>query len=77
MEFSRNYIETMQAKNHADRNLIHPYSYTTFECKSGEIWTVFNYGEIKSVQKSVQKIVSLIKANPHITTQAIAKSEEW
>ena len=52
----------------------------TFECKSGEIWTVFHYGEIKSVQKnvqksvqkSVQKIVSLIKANPHITTQAIA-----
>ena len=48
----------------------------TFECRSGEIWTVFHYGKAestqKSVQKSVQKIVSLIKADPHITTQAIA-----
>ena len=36
-----------------------------------------NHGDVscglqKSVQKSVQKIVSFIKANPHITTQAIA-----
>ena len=48
----------------------------TFECRSGEIWTVFHYGKAestqKSVQKSVQKIVSLIKADPHITTQAVA-----
>jgi len=48
----------------------------TFECRGGEIWTVFHYGKVestqKSVQKSVQKIISLIKADPHITTQAIA-----
>ena len=48
----------------------------TFEYRSGEIWTVFHYGEVentqKSVQKSVQKIISLIKADPYITTHAIA-----
>ena len=52
----------------------------TFECRGGEIWTVFHYGGVvstqkstqKSVQKSVQKIISLIKADPYITTQAIA-----
>lgn len=47
-----------------------------FECRSGEIWTVFHYREKESVQKSaqksVQKIASLIKADSHITTQAIA-----
>ena len=52
----------------------------TFECRSGEIWTMFHYREVestqksvqKSRQKSVQKIISLMKADPHITTQTIA-----